>query len=110
MVEWESGMPIGPNIFVAMEVFLCHVLKIPTSDLDKSKEQTSLGIKVSCCAPQSIAWVAIWIWLVGLNCVSRGVFSFVPAGWRVSLLVAFITYDFSRECLICKSSVSHPRR
>ena len=50
MVAWEFGMPIGPNIFVAMEVFLCHVLKILTSDLDKSQEQTSLGIKVSCCA------------------------------------------------------------
>ena len=50
MVEWESGMPIVPNIFVAMEVFLCHVLKILTSDLDKAQEQTSLGIKVSPCA------------------------------------------------------------
>ena len=60
-------------------------------------------------APQSIALVAIWIWLVGLNCVSRGVFSFVPAGWRVSSLVAFITFCFSREW-ICKSSVNFPRR
>ena len=50
MVAWEFGMPIGPNIFVAMEVFLCHVLKILTSEFDKCQEQTSLGIKVSCCA------------------------------------------------------------
>ena len=50
MVAWESGMPIGPNIFVAVEVFLSHVLKILTSDLDKGQEQTSLGIKVSPCA------------------------------------------------------------
>ncbi len=50
MVAWESGMPIGPNIFMAMEVFFCHVLRILTSEFDKSQEQTSLGIKVSCCA------------------------------------------------------------
>ena len=50
MVAWEYGMPIGPNIFMAEEVFFCHVLKILTSDLDKSQEEeTSLGIKVSCC-------------------------------------------------------------
>jgi hypothetical protein len=50
MVAWESGMPIGPNIFMAMEVFVCDMLRILTSDLDKSQEQTRLGIKVSCCA------------------------------------------------------------
>ena len=50
MVAWESGMPMGPNIFVAMEVFFCHVLRILTSEFDKSQEQTSLGVKVSCCA------------------------------------------------------------
>ena len=50
MVAWESGMPIGPNIFVAEEVFFCHVLKILTSEFDKSQEQTSLGIMVACCA------------------------------------------------------------
>ena len=50
MVEWESGMPIGPNIFMAMEVFFCDVLKILTSEFDKGQEQTGLGIKVSCCA------------------------------------------------------------
>ena len=49
MVAWEFGMPIGPNIFVAEEVFFCDVLRILMSDLDKSQEQTSLGIKVSCC-------------------------------------------------------------
>ena len=38
----------------------------------------------------------------------RGVFSFVPVGWRVSSLVAFITFDLSRECWICKSSESFP--
>ena len=50
MVAWEFGMPMGPNIFMAMEVFFCHVLRIMTSEFDKSQEQTSLGIKVSCCA------------------------------------------------------------
>ena len=50
MVAWEFGMPIGPNIFMAMEVFFCHVLRIVTSEFDKSQEQTSLGINVSCCA------------------------------------------------------------
>ena len=50
MVAWEFGMPIGPNIFVAEDVFFCHVLRIPMLDLDKSQEQTRSGIKVSCCA------------------------------------------------------------
>ena len=49
MVAWESGMPSGPNIFVAMDVFLGHVLKILTSEFDKGQEQTSLGINVSPC-------------------------------------------------------------
>ena len=50
MVEWESGMPLGPKLFVARQVFKRDVLRILMSDLDKSQEQTSLGIKVSCCA------------------------------------------------------------
>ena len=50
MVEWKSGMPIGPNIFVAEDIFFCHVLRILSSEFNKSQEQTSLGIKVSCCA------------------------------------------------------------
>ena len=50
MVAWELGMPIGPNIFVAMEVFFCDVLRILLSEFDESQKQTSLGIKVSCCA------------------------------------------------------------
>ena len=50
MVAWESGMPIGPKLCVAMEVFFCEVLQILTSEFGKSQEQTSLGIKVSCCA------------------------------------------------------------
>ena len=50
MVAWEFGMLIGPNIFMSEEVFFCDVLRILMSDLDKSQEQTRLGIKVSCCA------------------------------------------------------------
>ena len=38
------------HIFVAMEVFFCHVLRILLSEFDESQKQTSLGIKVSCCA------------------------------------------------------------
>ena len=50
MVAWESGMPIGPTLCVATEVFFCYVLRILTSEFDKSQEQTRLGINVSCCA------------------------------------------------------------
>ena len=50
MVEWESGRPLGAKLFMAERVFKCDVLRILMSDLDKSQEQTSLGIKVSCCA------------------------------------------------------------
>ena len=50
MVSWEFGMPIGPKLCVAMGVFFCHVLRILMSDLDKNQEETSLGIKDSCCA------------------------------------------------------------
>ena len=35
---------------MAEEVFFCHVLRILMSDLDKSQEELSLGIKDSCCA------------------------------------------------------------
>ena len=50
MVEWESGRPLGAKLFMAERVLKCDVLRILMSDLDKSQEQTSLGIKVSCCA------------------------------------------------------------
>ena len=50
MVAWEKGRPLRANIFMAEEVFNHRGLWIPLSDLDKSQEQTSLGIKVSCCA------------------------------------------------------------
>ena len=50
MVEWESGAPLGSKLFMAEEVFNRRGLRIPLSDLDESQEQTSLGIKASCCA------------------------------------------------------------
>ena len=50
MVEWESGMPLGAKLCVAERVFNRRVLRIHLSDLDEGQEQTSLGIKVSCCA------------------------------------------------------------
>ena len=50
MVTGEKGRPLRANIFVAEEAFNCCGLWILLSDVDKSQEQTSLGIKVSCCA------------------------------------------------------------
>ena len=50
MEAWEFDMPIGLKLFVAMEVFLCHMPKILTSEFDKSEQKTNLCIKVSCCA------------------------------------------------------------
>ena len=50
MVTGKKGRPLRENIFIAERVFKCDVLQIHLSDLDKSQEQTSLGIKVSCCA------------------------------------------------------------
>ena len=50
MVSWEFGMAIGSNIFMAMEVFFSHTLRILLSEFDEIQKQTSLGIKVSCCA------------------------------------------------------------
>ena len=49
MVEWESGRPLGAKLFMAERVFNCDVLRILLSEFDKGQEQTSLGIKVSCC-------------------------------------------------------------
>ena len=43
-------MPIGSNIFVVMEVFFCDVLRVLLSEFDEIQKQTSLDIKVSCCA------------------------------------------------------------
>ena len=46
MVEWESGMPLGSNLFVASEVLFRDVLRIYLSDFGKGQEEPSLGIKV----------------------------------------------------------------
>ena len=50
MVSWEKSRPLRANIFMAERVFKCDVLRILLSEFDKGQEQTSLGIKVSCCA------------------------------------------------------------
>ena len=50
MVTGKKGRPLRANIFVARRVFKCDVLRILLSDFDKSQEEPSLGIKVSCCA------------------------------------------------------------
>ena len=50
MVAWKKGRPLRANIFMAEEVFDRCGLWILLSDPDKSQEQTSLGIKVSCYA------------------------------------------------------------
>ena len=49
MVEWESGRPIRLKLFMAMEVFFCHVLRILTSDLDGVKNKHSLGEEERSC-------------------------------------------------------------
>ena len=38
MVEWDSGLPLGPNIYVARRVLDCDVLRILISDFDKGQE------------------------------------------------------------------------
>ena len=43
-------MPIGPNIFVAEDVFFCDVLRILLSDFDEGLKQPSLGIEERSCA------------------------------------------------------------
>ena len=48
MVAWEKGRPLRANIFMAEEVVNRRRLWILLSDLDKSQEQISLGIKDSC--------------------------------------------------------------
>ena len=45
MVEWESGMPLGANLFGANACFKRDVLWIPTSDLDKGQEEHTIGSK-----------------------------------------------------------------
>ena len=37
--------PTRANIFVASDVFFCHVLRIESSDLSEGQDVTSLGIK-----------------------------------------------------------------
>ena len=49
MVTGKKGRPLRANIFMAERVFKCDVLRILLSEFDKGQEQTSLGIKVSCC-------------------------------------------------------------
>ena len=50
MVTGKKGRPLRANIFMAERVFNHRVLQIILSDFDEGQEQTSLGIKVSCCA------------------------------------------------------------
>ena len=42
-------MSIRPNIFMAVEVFFCDVLRILTSDLDEGQNKHSLGIDLRSC-------------------------------------------------------------
>ena len=37
--------PTRANIFVASDVFFCHVLRIEPSELDKGQDVTGSGIK-----------------------------------------------------------------
>ena len=50
MVAWDSGLPLGPNICVAIRAFKRDVLSIRPSDFDEGSKQTSLGIKERSCA------------------------------------------------------------
>ena len=50
MVEWESGMPLGPKLCVASRAFKRDVLRIHLSDLDKGLEEHSLGVEQRSCA------------------------------------------------------------
>ena len=50
MVTGKKGLPLRANIYVADGVFNRRGLRIILSEFDKGQEQTSLGIKVSCCA------------------------------------------------------------
>ena len=50
MVTGKKGRPLRAKLFVAERVFNRRVLRILLSDFDEGQEQTSLGIKVSCCA------------------------------------------------------------
>ena len=49
MVAWESGMPIGPKLCVATEVFFCDVLRILLSDFDEGLKQPILDIEERSC-------------------------------------------------------------
>ena len=41
----EKGGPTRAKLFVASDVFFCHVLRIELSDLDEGQDKLSLGIK-----------------------------------------------------------------
>ena len=45
MVEWESGMPLGANIFVANGVFKCDMLRILLLQFHEGLEEHTLGTK-----------------------------------------------------------------
>ena len=48
-VAWETGMPIGPNMFVAMEVFFCDVLRIDIPEFFEGIKEESLGMEEKSC-------------------------------------------------------------
>ena len=50
MVSGEKSRPLRAKLFVARRCFKCNVLRILLSEFDEGQKQTSLGIKVSCCA------------------------------------------------------------
>ena len=50
MVSGEKSRPLKANIFMTRTCFKCNVLMILLSEFDEGQKQTSLGIKVSCCA------------------------------------------------------------
>ena len=49
MVAWEFGMPIGPKLCVAREVFFCDVLRILLSEFDEDPKEPSLDIEERSC-------------------------------------------------------------
>ena len=50
MVTVKKDRPLIAKLFVVERVFNRRVLQILMSDFDEGQEQTSLGIKASCCA------------------------------------------------------------
>ena len=50
MVTGKKGRPLRAKPFMAGGVFNRVVPRILLSEFDEGQEQTSLGVKVSCCA------------------------------------------------------------